>query len=84
MNRRTARLPKRLEVDDFIVIFVGGDGEDVVLAEVAAGHHIEKGAVGEGFFLSHVVAVSVEAEQQAGELVDVDVEHLCHIIVKLL
>lgn len=66
------------------MVTVWSDSEYVILAEGTAGCHIEDGAVAIQILLFRVMPMPVQAEHQTRKLVNVIVEHLRHIIVKLL
>ena len=82
-SRRIAHI-LNLKIDDFNMIILWCDGENVILTEVYAACHIEQGAVVVEVFLLGVMTVTVQAEQQARELVDVIIEYLRYVVVKLL
>ena len=73
-----------LKIDDFNMIILWCDGENVIFAEVYAACHIKQGSVVVKIFLLGMMTVTVEAEQQARELVDVIIEYLRYVVVKLL
>ena len=52
--------------------------------EMAAASHVEQGAVAIQFLYEGVMTMPVETELKARKLVDVIVEHLSHVVVKLL
>lgn len=66
------------------MIILWCDGENVILTEVYAACHIEQGAVVVKVFRPGMMTVTVQAEQQARELVDVIIEYLRYVVVKLL
>lgn len=66
------------------MIILWCDGENVILTEVYAACHIEQGAVVVKVFRLGMMTVTVQAEQQARELVDVIIEYLRYVVVKLL
>ena len=66
------------------MIILWCDGENVILTEVYAACHIEQGAVVVKVFRLGMMTVTVQAEQEARELVDVIIEYLRYVVVKLL
>ena len=52
--------------------------------EMAAASHVEQGAVAIQILRLRVMAMTIQAELQLRKLVDVIVEHLSHVVVKLL
>ena len=66
------------------MIILWCDGENVILTEVYAACHIEQGAVVVKVFRLGMMTVTVQAEQQARKIVDVIIEYLRYVVVKLL
>ena len=73
-----------LKIDNLITVCFGCDGKNIILTFGGVGHLIVNNAVVKDIVLLGMMAVAIKTELQTGEIEGVIVEHLGHIVVKLL
>lgn len=73
-----------LKIDNLITVRFGCDGKNIILTFGGVAHLIINDAILKDIVLLGMMAVAIKTELQTGKIEGVIVEHLGHIVVKLL